>query len=163
MKFIKREDTDKIIKQQSKFAFICIQKSYEGCDSYTFKQNEILMDKTMYLAFTVKDMGELLKYETSYDKLQPCFGQENIHLQYLDTDSFVLIKNTKDISKDLKKLEDIFDFSNLDKNHELFSNKIKKVIGKFKIETPKIFGLMSLFAYEVKCMGLNVEMIVNIK
>ena len=27
--------------------------------------------------------------------------------------------------------------SNLDENHELFSNKNKKVIGKVKIETPK--------------------------
>ena len=39
--------------------------------------------------------------------------------------------------KALKKLEDIFDFSNLDKNHELFSSKNKKVLGKFKFETPK--------------------------
>ena len=45
--------------------------------------------------------------------------------------------NTKDIIKDLKNLEDIFDFSNLDENHELFCNKNKKVIGKFKFETPK--------------------------
>ena len=44
---------------------------------------------------------------------------------------------TKDIIKDLKNLEDIFDFSNLDENHELVSNKNKKVIGKFEIETPK--------------------------
>ena len=55
----------------------------------------------------------------------------------MDTDSFVLSVNIKDIIKDLKNLEDIFDFSNLDKIHELFSNKNKKVIGKFKIETPK--------------------------
>ena len=55
----------------------------------------------------------------------------------MDTDSFVLSVNTKDIIKDLKNLGGKFDFSNLDKNHELFSNKNKKVIGKFKIETPK--------------------------
>ena len=55
----------------------------------------------------------------------------------MDTDSFVLSIYTKDIIKDLKNLVDNFDFSNLDKNHELFSNKNKKVIGKFKIETPK--------------------------
>ena len=76
-------------------------------------------------------------YETYYDKLQPYFGYENIQLQYMDTDSFVLSVNTKEIIKDLKKLEDMFDFSNLDKNHELFSNKNNKVIGSFKIETPK--------------------------
>ena len=55
----------------------------------------------------------------------------------MDTDSFVLSVNTKVIIKDLKNLEDIFDFSNLDKNHELFSSKNKKVIGFFKIETPQ--------------------------
>ena len=54
-----------------------------------------------------------------------------------NTDSFVLSVNTRDVIKDLKNLEDMFYFSNLDKNHELFSNKNKKVIGKFKIETPK--------------------------
>ena len=54
-----------------------------------------------------------------------------------NTDSFVFSVNTKGITKDLKNLEDIFDFSNLDKNHELLSNKNKKVFGKFKIETAK--------------------------
>ena len=82
-------------------------------------------------------MSKLLSYETYYDILQPYFGKENIQLHYMDTDSFVLSVNTKDVIKDLKNLEDIFDFSNLDKNHELFSNKNKKVNSKFKIETPK--------------------------
>ena len=76
-------------------------------------------------------------YETYYDILQPYFGQENLQLHYIDTDGMVLSMNTKDIINDLKILEDIFDFSNLHENHELFSNKNKKVIGKFKIETPK--------------------------
>ena len=31
----------------------------------------------------------------------------------------------------------MFDFSNLDEKHDLFSKKNKKVIGKFKVETPK--------------------------
>ena len=55
----------------------------------------------------------------------------------MDTDSFILSVYTKDIIKYLKNLEDIFDVSNLDKNHEHFSNENKKVIGKFKLETPK--------------------------
>ena len=55
----------------------------------------------------------------------------------MDTDTFVLNVSRKDIIKDLKNLEYIFDFSNLNEKHELFSNKNKKVICKFKIETPK--------------------------
>ena len=103
------------------------------------------MDEPIYLGFTVLELSKLLMYETYYDILQPYFGQENIQLDYMDTDSFVLSVNTKDIIKDLKNLEDIFDFSNLYKNHELFSNKNKKEIGFFRIETPKLFGLTNLF------------------
>ena len=84
-------------------------------------------------------------YETYYDKLQPCFGPEDFQLHYKDTDAFVLSVNTKHIIKDLKNIENTFDFSNLDQNHELFSNKNKKVMHKFKVETPKKNGLMNLF------------------
>ena len=114
-----------------------IHKSYENCDSYTFKQNEGLMDMPIYLGFTVLELSKLHMYETYYDILQPYFRQENNQLHFMDTDSFVLSVNTKDIIKDLKNLEDIFDFSNLNKNYELYSKKNEKVIGKFKIETPK--------------------------
>ena len=55
----------------------------------------------------------------------------------MDTDSFVLSVNTKNIIKDLKNLDNLFDFSYSDENHELFSNKDKKVNGTFKIETPR--------------------------
>ena len=54
VEFIKKDDTDKIIKQQSNLAFNGIYKSYEIYDSYTFKQNEVLMDKPIYLGFSVK-------------------------------------------------------------------------------------------------------------
>ena len=50
-------------------------------------------------------------YETYYDLLQPFFGMEKIQLHYVDTDSFILSVRTKDLIKDLKNLENIFDFS----------------------------------------------------
>ena len=137
IKFFKKDDYGEIIKQQSKLTFNGIHKSYENCYSYTVRQNEVLMDRPIYLGFTVLELSKLHMYETYYDILQPYFGQENIQLHYIDTDAFVLSLKTQDIIKDLKNLEDIFDFSNLDKTHELFSNKNKKVIGKFKIETPR--------------------------
>ena len=115
MKLFEKEDYREIVKQQSKLPFNGIQKSYENCDSYTFKQNEVLMDKPIYLGFTVLELSKLLIYETYYHKLQSYFGQENIKLHYMDTDSFVLSVNTKDIIIDSKNLEDIFDFSNLEK------------------------------------------------
>ena len=60
-------------------------------------------------------------------------------LEKIDYDSFVFSINTNDISKGFQKLNDIVDFSNLDKIHEILSNKNWKVISKFKVETPKKF------------------------
>ena len=89
------------------------------------------MDKPIYLGFAVLELSKLLRCETCYDKFQPYFLQENFQLLYMDPDSFALSVNTKNIIKNLNNLENIFDFSNLDENHELFSNKNKKTVEKF--------------------------------
>ena len=72
-------------------------------------------------------------------KYNLCFGQDKLQLHYIDTDCFVLSIDSVNIINHLKNLEDIFDFSNLDKDHELYSNMKTKVNGKFKIESPKMY------------------------
>ena len=94
-------------------------------------------------------------YATYYDKIQSYFKQEKIQLHSLDTDSFVLSVNTKDIMKDFKHLEFIFDFSNLDKDHEEFGNNNKKVNGKFKIETPKSVWIDGFIALRSKMYAIK--------
>ena len=150
----------KNIKLQSKITFTGMHKSYENYDSYTFKRNEVVMDKAIFVGFAILELSKLHMYETYYDTLQPYFGQEKLQLHYIDTDGMILSMNTKHIIYDLKNSEDIFDFSNVDENHELFSNKNKKVIGKFKIETPKNiwideFVCLRSKAYSFKCNDNN--------
>ena len=67
----------------------------------------------------------------------------------------ILSMKTEDIIKDLKNLEDIFDFSNLDQIHELFSNKNKKIVGKFKLETPKNIWIDELVCLRSKAYSFN--------
>ena len=50
----------------------------------------------------------------------------------MDNDSFVISRNSSNIIKDLQNLEDIFEFSNLKENHELFSIKNKKLLANLK-------------------------------
>ena len=160
LELIKKDDIKKIITRQSKLTFNGIQKSYGNYDSYTFKQNQVVMDKAIYVGFAILELSKLHMYETYYDTLQPYFGQEKLQLNYIDTDGMILSMKTKNIIKDLKNLENVFDFSNLDENHELFSNKNKKVIGKFKLETPKNiwideFVCLRSKAYSFKCKNDN--------
>ena len=64
IKPVKKDDYKEIIKLQSKLTFNGIHKSYENCYIYTFKQNEVLMDKPIYLGFTVLELSKLHMYET---------------------------------------------------------------------------------------------------
>ena len=137
IEIIKRDNYNKILRWQKKLTFNGICKSFGNCDSYLEKEHEIVMDKPIYLGFAILELSKLHMYGTYYDTLQQYFGQENIQLHYMDCDSFILSMKSENIIKDLKNLEDIFDFSNIDENHELYSEKNKKVLGKFKIETPK--------------------------
>ena len=53
VEFIKKDDTAKIIKQQSKLTLNGFHNSYENYHSYTFKENEVLLHKPSYLGFSV--------------------------------------------------------------------------------------------------------------
>ena len=130
--FNKNCEYKKLIKKQSKLTFNGVHKPYGNCNSYIFKQNEVVMDKAINVGFTFLELGKLHTYETYYDKLQPYFGQENLVLNYIDTDGLILSMKTENIIKDLKNLEDDFDFCKLDENHELFSNKNEKWLVNLK-------------------------------
>ena len=71
--------------------------------------------------------------------------------------------NTKNIIQDLYNLKEYFDFSNLNEEHELFSIVNKKVLGKFKIETPKNIFIDEFIALtkrkliRFKCNNNNIE------
>ena len=78
----------------------------------------------------------------------------------MDCDSFVSGIRTSNIVIDLKNLEYLFDFSNLNKNHELFSNKNKKVVGEFEIQTAKSISIDDCIclrskAYSFECNDEN--------
>ena len=64
IKFIEKDVYREIIKQQSKLSFNGVHKSYEICDSYTFRQNEVLLDQPIYLGFNVLELSKFLMYET---------------------------------------------------------------------------------------------------
>ena len=68
----------------------------------------------------------------------------------MDIGGIVVGLNTKEIIKNLKKLEDLFDNSNLNENHEIFSKKNEKVTGIFKLETPKSIWIDEFVALRSK-------------
>ena len=129
VEFVKNTDERTILRYQSRLDFNDIHKSYQDYDSYTFKSNVVKMEKPIYLGFCILELSKLLMYETYYDKLQKYFGIDGIQIHYQDTDAFIMSIKTTDLINDLSNLQyqyKMFDFSNLNKEHKLFSNEFKK-------------------------------------
>ena len=90
--------------------------------------------------------------------MQPFFGEDNLELHYLDTDSFIFsFKPIKSLIEDLKRFKEDFDFSDLDPSHELYSEDNKKVIGKMKLETAPELDLYGAVLSTSKSYSLNIK------
>ena len=68
---------------------------------------------------------------------------------------------TTDIVNDLENLQHqykMFDFSNLDKEHKLFSDEFKKIPGYLKIETTKSLYKDKFVCFRSKCYAYTTEL-----
>jgi hypothetical protein len=97
-------------------------------------QQEVLLNKPTYIGFTVLDISKLIMYEFYYDRLKEKYS-DNLQLLFTDTDSLLVSIRTDDFYKDMIEDQDWYDTSDYDKNHPTYSDKNKKVLGKFKDET----------------------------
>ena len=70
-------------------------------------------------------------------------------------DASVLSIITKDFNENLQDLNDLFDFSYLNKGHEIFSKISSKLVCKFKIETPKNIFIDGFFCLRSKAHSFN--------
>ena len=62
LELLKKDDTRSNIEQQSELTFNGNHKSYENCDSYTFKQSEVVTDKAIYVGFAFLELKTIHKY-----------------------------------------------------------------------------------------------------
>ena len=97
------------------------------------KKANILLDKPIYLGFSVLEFAKKYMYHLHYDIFKRKFN-EDIKLIYTDTDSLIYHINTDNLLGDLNDLRGIMDFSNYPSNHFLYDNSNEKVVGKLKDE-----------------------------
>ena len=103
--------------------------------SLDMKKSSILVDRPIFVGFSILEMAKLRMFEFHYDTMKKYFGPR-IRLLYTDTDSLIYQITSPDITRDLRQLppED-FDFSNYPKDHQLFNADRKRLPGAFKDES----------------------------
>ena len=95
----------------------------------------VCLNKPIYAEMSILDISKTYMYRFHYEYILPKYGHESVQLLMTDTDSFIYNIKTEDIYKDMAEDADRFDFSGYPKDHPLFSDKNKKVLGKMKDET----------------------------
>lgn len=100
-----------------------------------YNKTVIRLNKPIYAEMVTLEISKLMMYEYFYNVLKPKYGP-NMTLCMTDTNSLLLHLRTKNLNSDLLSLIDTLDTSNYPPDHPLFSNKHKKLYGKFKDECP---------------------------
>lgn len=97
------------------------------------KKFEVILDKPIYLGFTVLELSKLHMYKLHYDHFKPKY-ESKLSLTYTDTDSFIYKIETDDLFKDLEDFDYLMDFSDYPQNHFLHTTNNKKKLGYLKDE-----------------------------
>jgi hypothetical protein len=97
-------------------------------------RSQVLMNRPIYVGFSVLEISKLKMYSFHYDHMKPKY-QQRVNLLYMDTDSFMYEFNTEDLYKDMHEdLAEHYDTSDYPQHHANYSLQNKKVLGKWKDE-----------------------------
>jgi len=97
------------------------------------RKSKLLLNKPVYTGMTILDNSKILMYDFFYNHLKKQYGSK-CELLYTGTDSLLVEIETEDVYEDMKNNIDLYDTSDYPKDHPLYSNVNKKVLGKMKDE-----------------------------
>ena len=120
------------------------------------QRTSVKLDKPIYTGFTVLELSKLHMYDFHYNHIMKKYGPQKAKLLFTDTDSLTYLIHTQDVYQDMKKDEHLYDTSDYPKEHFLFSNNNKKVIGKFKDETASV-PVMEFIGLRAKMYSILTE------
>ena len=98
------------------------------------RKQKVVLDKPIFAGFAVLETSKELMYDFHYNTIKKRYG-EKAKLLMTDTDSLEYHIHTEDLYKDMSEDLSRYDTSAYPKDHPIFSEKNKKVVGKFKDES----------------------------
>jgi len=97
-------------------------------------KQKLYLNRPIYVGFSILDLSKILMYDFHYNYIKTKYGQ-NAKLLFTDTDSLCYAISTEDVYQDMMRDKHLFDTSEYDPEHPLYSTENKKVLGKMKDET----------------------------
>ena len=133
VKIVRDWENDKIRKMLSSPSFDRFTIFGNDMAGIHMRKTKLVLNKPVYTGMTIIENSKILMYDFFYNHLKAKYGQK-CELIYTDTDSLILNIQTKDVYKDMKEDSWLYDTSNYPKDHTLYDDTNKKVLGKMKDE-----------------------------
>ncbi|KAL9968200.1 hypothetical protein ACROYT_G026547 [Oculina patagonica] len=97
------------------------------------RKSLLFLNKPVYTGMTILDNSKILMYDFFYNHLKKKYGSR-CELLYTDTDSLLVEIETEEVYEDMSVDKEKYDTGDYPKDHPLFCDKNKKVLGKMKDE-----------------------------
>lgn len=133
IKLMRTTDEVKLKKYVAKPSFVRCQIFDEDLVGVQNHKAKVLLNKPIYVGMSILDLSKWLMYDFYYNHLKEKYG-DSIQLLYTDTDSVVVHIQTQDLFEDMQENTNVYDTSNYDREHSLYSEINKKIPGLFKDE-----------------------------
>ena len=133
VKIVRDWETDKIRKLLSSPSFDRFAIFGNDMAGIHMRKTKLVLNKPVYTGMTILENSKILMYDFFHNRLKAKYGQK-CELIYTDTDSLILNTQTEDVYKDMKEDSWLYDTSNYPKDHLLYDDRNKKVLGKMKDE-----------------------------
>ena len=127
-------DTHKLTKAVSRVTFRQSEIINDDLVMVRSARKAVTLNKPIAVGFTILEISKLIMYTFYYDYLKPKYG-DRCTLLFTDTDSLCCHIETNDLYADMGESPELFDTSNFEPDHPLYSLRNYRVLGKFKSET----------------------------
>ena len=127
-------DPHKLTKAVSKVSFRQSEIINDDLVMVRGAKQTVRLNKPISVGFTILEISKLIMYKFYYDYLKPKYG-DKCRLLFTDTDSLCCHIQTDDLYADMAENLNLFDTSNFEPHHPLYSLTNHRVLGKFKSET----------------------------
>jgi hypothetical protein len=117
------------------------------------KRRRVKLDCLILNSFVVLSYAKFEMYHMYYNYLKPLWPQNRILIH--DTDSYILETQSPSLEKDLEKIKNKMDFSNLVEGHYLRNTDRKNAPFLHKLETKFLFEIKEVVALRSKCYALR--------
>jgi len=133
VKIVRSNEITKICKLTASPLFAGYALLSNNLAGISMRKEKVLFDKPVYVGMTILDNSKILMYDFYYNDLNKKYGPR-CNLLYTDTGSLLMKIQTDDVDKDMEGQKDLYDTSDYPKEHPLYSEVNKKVLGKMSDE-----------------------------